>query len=29
MESSEQFTEHQYISGRVVGSCSVQIDIRK
>ena len=29
MGSEEQFTEHQYTSGRMMGSCSIQIENKK
>ncbi len=29
MGSEEQFIEHQYISGRMMGSCSFQIENNK
>lgn len=29
MGNEEQFTEHQYTSGRMMGSCNVQIENEK
>ncbi len=29
MDSTEQFTNHQYTSGRMMGSCSFQIENKR
>lgn len=29
MDNTEQFTNHQYTSGRMMGSCSFQIEYKR